>query len=77
MHLLTASRRILAFVIAYLLISVAGTVGAYLTKGAASAFGTMAFMTLFLTPMFGWVQQLERRRGERERIQGASQPVSE
>lgn len=71
MHLLTASRRILTFAIAYLLISVAGSVGAYLTKAAASAFGTMAFMTLFFLPMFGWVQELERRRVERERSQGA------
>lgn len=74
MHSLIGSRRIVAFAVAYLLISAAGTVGAYLTQGAASAWGTMVFTVLFFLPMFGWVQELESRRVERERSQGASHP---
>ena len=76
MHPLIASRRLLSFAVAYLLIGVAGIVGAYLTQGAASAFGTLAFVTLFSLPVFKCVHDLEKRRVERERRQCASQPGS-
>lgn len=74
MHSPIVSRRILAFAFAYLLIGIAGMVGAYLTQGAASAFGTMAFMTLFSLPTFKCVHELEKRRVERN---AASVPLNQ
>ena len=60
------NRRLTTFGIFYLLTSLAGTFGAYATKGAPVAIGTMIFAALFALPTFRFVLQLESKRLKRE-----------
>lgn len=60
------NRRVITFGAFYLLISLAGTFGAYVTKGELVAIGTMLFAALFALPTFRCVLQLESKRLKRE-----------